>query len=391
MQFLKSYLPGLTAAIKTVEQVQRMYEPINAYRFNLFNFWHPGENKLSEILSFFLDPKEAHGQGDTFLKIFLEVYKLDQFITSFNHIQVKCEHAITNQRRIDIFLHFYADNFVIAIENKFGAGDQQNQLRDYAAYLTKFKRFVLFYLTPAGVTPSEGSISKGDYELHFSAETIRPLSYKSDIIELINRWSIACRAERIRHFLNDFEQYFKQELMGESFSNEHKIVADYAMSTPENLKAAFETFKAFDTIKDEIGNRFGADLASRLRSHYTAAEWTVEHIKLVEVVVSNANWPKNTFVGVRDYDRDRLHFSVKNDDIGYEALYDFVKGELDGQANTKTWWRKLDYPYNCWDDNIEALLKLYDLNEQLFDDIIDEIKKVVQSTERYFALNRNLY
>ena len=36
-------------------------------QFNVFDFIKPTENTLSDILRFFLDPAESHGQGDIFL------------------------------------------------------------------------------------------------------------------------------------------------------------------------------------------------------------------------------------------------------------------------------------------------------------------------------------
>src|SRR5437016_1388508 len=97
---LKSYLSGLNSTRKSIKSVQELYDPMLAFKFNLFNFWNPQENKISEILSFFLDPNESHGQGDAFLQIFIDKLNLDAFNSNTKSVHVKCEYPCDGQRRI---------------------------------------------------------------------------------------------------------------------------------------------------------------------------------------------------------------------------------------------------------------------------------------------------
>ncbi len=382
--YLKPYFSGLNSTIRTVKNVQALYEPVNAFRFNLFNFWYPGENKLSQILAFFLDPKQTHGQGDVFLKIFLDEFGLKQFVNDTNNVSIKCEYAITDQRRIDILITFYSDGFAIGIENKFGAGDQENQLHDYAKYLkSRFNKHVLFYLTPNGTEPSLTSINKENYELYTSDGSMQIISYTNNIISLINQWSLACRADRVRFFLNDFEQYFKQELIGDTFMNEHQIVADYALSTPENLAAAFDTFKAFDKIKDEVGKRFTDKLTAKLKSVFNKEGWKVVEYGNLNVVVNNNGWPTNTFVGIRDFDNDRVHFSVQSDTVDWQSLFLFVKNEKGGSFNKNNWWLKLIPVYNRWDEKLEGLTILYNLSDDAINYMVDGVIQITDIVNRF--------
>jgi len=385
-RFLKPYLTGLSSTIRTVKNVQELYEPVNAFRFNLFNFWYPGENKLSQLLAFFLDPKQTHGQGDTFLNIFLNKFNLSQFVSDTNNIRVKCEHALTFQRRIDILISFYNDGFAIAIENKFGAPDQGNQLHDYANYLkANFKQHILFYLTPKGQRPSEASISSENFDTYVDEGSMQAISYTENIIDLIHDWGLACRAERVRHFLNDFEQYFKQELIGDTFMNEHKIVADYALSTQENLAAAFETFKAFDTVKDEVGKLFTDKLTHKLQDIFKEDGWSVIQYGNLNVVVTRASWPDNIFVGIRDFDNDRVHFSVKAENVDSQALYLHVKNQIGGSFNNNCWWLRLVPAYNRWDDKLEGITALYNLSEEAITYMSEGVIQVVNSVDIYLA------
>ena len=70
---MERFFSVLQAKRESFADFMRLYEPTLAPRFNLFDFIGPNENKLSEIIAFFLDPKETHGQGYLFLGIFLDL------------------------------------------------------------------------------------------------------------------------------------------------------------------------------------------------------------------------------------------------------------------------------------------------------------------------------
>ncbi len=98
------------------------------------------------------------------------------------------ELGIENQRRIDIFIHINDDTCVI-IENKIDAGDQKNQLKDYAGSkkLEKYTNKYILYLTKFGKAPSEYSISKDELDkLNFCT-----VSYRDDIIG----WLEECKTQ----------------------------------------------------------------------------------------------------------------------------------------------------------------------------------------------------
>ena len=104
--------------------------------FNLINFinriWGIGETKHSQILGFFLNPRENHGQGGLFLKLFLE--KLGFNITTFesNDWIVEVEQRSNGRDQIDILVQSHRLRISIAIENKSnGAIDQPHQLYRY--------------------------------------------------------------------------------------------------------------------------------------------------------------------------------------------------------------------------------------------------------------------
>ncbi len=104
-----------------------------AFDFSLFQFFSIGENKISQVLAFFLDINQNHGQGDIFLKEFIKTfYEKDIEIKQIENV---CEKVITKNRRIDVYIEL--KDLTIAIENKIWADDQNNQLRDYSNFLEK--------------------------------------------------------------------------------------------------------------------------------------------------------------------------------------------------------------------------------------------------------------
>ena len=104
--------------------------------FNLINFinriWGIGETKHSQILGFFLNPRENHGQGGLFLKLFLE--KLGFETINFNPEDwiVEVEQRSNGRDQIDILIQSHRLGVSIVIENKSnGAEDQPHQLYRY--------------------------------------------------------------------------------------------------------------------------------------------------------------------------------------------------------------------------------------------------------------------
>lgn len=152
MNKLSAYLSSLSTTLKGVKDVHNVFNSKVAIEFNPFNFWRSDENKLSQLLAFFLDPNENHAQDDKFLKIFLERFGFSQ---RTGNVTCVCERTITNNRRIDILLTF-DDRFAIAIENKPYAADQYEQIHDYDLFLSNYFKdnYCLLYLTPNGAQPA---------------------------------------------------------------------------------------------------------------------------------------------------------------------------------------------------------------------------------------------
>jgi hypothetical protein len=386
---IRSYFAGLNSTLKSTQRVQELYNSKVAFKFNLFNFWYPQENKISQILAFFLDPAETHGQGDAFLKIFVKRLGLDEFKCDTTHVSVKCEQGIDNQRRIDILLSFGNNTFGIAIENKLWALDQDFQLYDYAEFLKKKfnNNYLLLYLTPDGRDPGEKSIIQEYYQEHKKAGRIRTIGYIATVIDMVREWAMTCNAERVRNFLYDFEQYFKQQFLGDTFMNQSDVIAEFVQSNVENVQAAFETYKAFEIIKKQIADKFTKRLAFELGQVFSHDDWKVEIIDAFNVIVNHVSWPCNTVAGVMNYDKDGVHFGIKTESGRCRELFGFVKSHNSGDENNNAYWLKMNHPYNIWDNTIDGMKKIYEMDKDSLAYMIDKVKRLTELIDLYFKEN----
>ena len=124
----------LTTFRKTITEWNEKEEKGEGFNFISFisRIWGIGETKHSQILGFFLNPRENPGQGGLFLKLFLK--KLGFDITAFepNDWAVEVEQRSNGRDQIDILIQSRRLGISIAIENKSnGAKDQSHQLYRY--------------------------------------------------------------------------------------------------------------------------------------------------------------------------------------------------------------------------------------------------------------------
>lgn len=205
--------------IKIAERIKGRYSRYLSADFNVFNYlkFSFGENKISFIISKLLDPMATHGQGDKFLKLFVETVKKskqnkvdckwagscdttkrlerineDDLLKS----KVKCESVTKKNRRIDIVININ-DHFGIGIENKPYSEEQPVQIPDYCEELSsRFGKdnFVLIFLAPSYKTPETCKyVTRMNY-------TVGPASLTGWLIECYKE----CDSEKVRFFIKDF-------------------------------------------------------------------------------------------------------------------------------------------------------------------------------------------
>lgn len=238
------------AKIEAHKEFKAAYNKQLAFDFNMLNFFKVQENKTTEILAYFLNPKENHGQGDAFLKLFLSQFceKSNYENSDLNNAFVKCEQSIKNKRLIDLYIDI--DDFIVAIENKLWAEDRLNQLKDYAEYIKKIKNdnYLLLYLNPNGHEPNEISISKDDMSKLQDSKHFNIISYADDIDVLLKSWAGVCEAENVSYFIKQFQKYLRVKFVGNNTLNIRKGMKELIYN---NKEESIEIAKTYNVIVNE--------------------------------------------------------------------------------------------------------------------------------------------
>ena len=149
-------------------------------RFNMFQLLGVAhyELKHSKIIAYFLDPNGLHGQGDMFLKLFLQTTNDNSGLNTSKAV-VYIENDIKEEGRIDIFIKDDSGIGII-IENKIYAGDQNKQLIRYNEYAKNaLAKHIIYYLTLYGSDASKNSAKDVEY---------RRISYSEHIV----KWLQCC-------------------------------------------------------------------------------------------------------------------------------------------------------------------------------------------------------
>ena len=139
---LRAFFAGLSPVAKYAKRAQQKLDRIAATKFSVFEYFHKRETDLSRIFADLLDPAGRHGQGDRFLRLFLdEIHRsLDETLrrefplSDIHQAKVHREYRTDKNRSIDIVLEM-PNNHWIGVENKPRAKDQEHQVKDYLEFL----------------------------------------------------------------------------------------------------------------------------------------------------------------------------------------------------------------------------------------------------------------
>ncbi len=220
---LRAFFTGLGPAIRIARRAQAELDRRAATRFSLFDFFHEREEDLSRIFRGLLDPGGTHGQGDTFLRLFLDEVRevLDGELRgcfpagNLRDSQVRLEHPTNMGRSIDIVVRLRGNTW-IGIENKPWAREQPDQVRDYLKYLrTKAGPDTdsdawLVYLSGDGKRPRTLP-KKSDKRMRCPTLPYRSAERGSPSLEnWVEKCRTGCEAERVRWFLTDLLEYIRK-------------------------------------------------------------------------------------------------------------------------------------------------------------------------------------
>lgn len=141
----------LLELVKEIKNKHDEFAKLTGENFNFLRILNKEnyENYHSAIISELLNEQGSHGQGNLFLKIFIDVVnpRIDKENKSRNlnnelnyfdkSISVTEKHTDKNDR-IDVFIE--DKNQVLIIENKIGAEDQKEQIKRYFDFASSLKK-----------------------------------------------------------------------------------------------------------------------------------------------------------------------------------------------------------------------------------------------------------
>lgn len=170
--------------LRDVERIRMEHEltaRLTGENFNVFKILRLSSAEVrthSAFLAELLNPEGSHGQGTTYLDLFLKKINIgpDVFTAEGSKVKVEFFIGVVNLEehtggRIDIFLKDRQNRHIV-IENKIYAADQENQL---LRYHNAYPNAHLYYLTLNGNPPSDWSKGDEDY-------SVISISYKEHIL-----------------------------------------------------------------------------------------------------------------------------------------------------------------------------------------------------------------
>jgi hypothetical protein len=340
---------------------------ISGVEFNIFKVVKIAEDEVrhSAFLAELLNPQGSHGQGEVFLKLFVEQIGMNEKEFGCISAVVESEKHIGNVTedeggRIDIFISDKKNHFIL-IENKIYADDQNFQLIRYYNFKNQYpySKVSLFYLTLFGEKPTLKS-KKNDKLMIELMEGIdyKLLSYKTDILP----WLDKCQKETVNmpllregltHYIN-LIKHLTGETINKTMSNE---IIELLTKNQSNLKNAKELVKNWPKVKTSVQWKFWEELKKAMEEKGLVLEDIADTI--TEQSILNC-YEKNFMT---KYIRKGLYCRIyENDDL-------IIRGGCEVGHNVyhifKIWFKKLQKNVNDNEYNIyRSLISECDVNYQ---------------------------
>jgi hypothetical protein len=166
---------------------------------------------------------------------------------------------MADSRRIDIYLQFNSGE-IVAIENKPWAGDQENQLGDYAEYIKREaqgKNWLLIYLCNS--EPSEKSLNRELKQLLEEDGCFLTITFY-ELVDWMERCAKLVKAPAVKVFVDDLVGLIRRDVNGELDMSEQNEIKQILLKSTSHLQSAFHVQKVMHSIKEELLSKFKDDL-----------------------------------------------------------------------------------------------------------------------------------
>lgn len=315
---IEELLKNVANKVAAIGEAKRMYASKLAPDFNIFDYLRDDEVGLSRCIASLLIPNGTHGQGNLFLKNFLE--RIDKVLfdnelvkrwtdTVIDGCHASLEEQANGLRRIDVYLRFN-NGEIIGIENKPWARDQENQLADYAKFIqgqANGKKWLIIYLSNNDPSNSEYSISKPHREELEKSGNFIWLNY-AVLVEWLEFCAQNSKALNVRIFIEELAKFVSTKINGELDMSEEQEIKNI-LKSGENIRSAFHIIKALESLKEDLLVKLRADLESRFNLKGWELEWDKD---------LSCNWKNYVGFNVKFYKNQNfyLRFRFSSPDLG---------------------------------------------------------------------------
>lgn len=263
----------INALISDIDCLEPLYKWTN--EVNIFNILKLDRMEIrhSNMLSWLLTPGETHGLGDKFLrklliyatngtniKIMKGLTPIDIDLMEFSNVVIYRE-----KDNIDVLLISEQNKLIFAIENKIGTGEHSDQLNRYREILQskygKGYRFVLIYLTPEGLEPSD-------------SENWISMSYSFILDELNKLLDIYEISDKAKIYIEDYIKAIRRNVVEDKGLKElckkiyykHKEAFDLIFENKPDIQSEISEF-VYSYLKKNA-SRFNITVWDDYTSHY---------------------------------------------------------------------------------------------------------------------------
>lgn len=309
---VEDFFDRLRSVSDAARNADRVISRAVAHRFRPFALFHPNEVDLSRLMAFLLDPSETHGQGMTFLSLFLQQAGLPDSIADAGAVRVWTEDTLsTGNGRADIRVDYTRRDSIrmhLLIENKPWAGDGNRQIARYAEHMKKAYRenWAIVYMPSTERDPDALAIDP-EYlrELRGIAQFTSLPYMASQGEKSIARWleccAQQCEADGPRGFIRDFCYYINENVsndgelrMSNAERSVSRIVLEFLQRRDDDVSIALEVEKALRSLRESLALDVANTIADQVQKQLGGG-WVVDRRFSNEIYsglnVRRASWP----------------------------------------------------------------------------------------------------
>lgn len=370
MEQLKKMLQDVNVILQK-EKVRKEEITKRGEHFNMFEMLGVAHHEVthSKIIAGFLNPKGSHGQGDLFLRLFLQtIENNDEIAIETSNANVYTEYD-TGDGRIDILIEDNTGRGII-IENKVYAGDQPEQLIRYNSFAkNKYKNYTIYYLTLYGYEASNNSANGVTYKC---------ISYSEHIIRWLQKCIHECATmplirETLVQYMNHTKQLTNQNM--DSLIQGELI----------EVLASKDYFKQSLLIGNNIKNIKKHIVSEQLKPQIKKSLSKVPDCSIIHFEFGEGNYSQIQ-IKVSSWEKALIIFEFDSNDGTDNLVYGVFWPDgrpstitLEGfKSNNKWAWK--NHHYNSW--NTETFIDVFNGKvAESFINSIEEILNIVKESD----------